>query len=122
MKTEELKFRTKEFALRIMKVVDALPKNANGRAIAGQVSRSGTAIAANYRAALRARSDAEFAAKLGVVVEESDETLFWIELIIESELLKKSRLEVLRKEADELTAIFCSMHKTSRRKIINQKS
>lgn len=114
MTPDKLKLRTKEFALRIMKLAGSLPNNVQGRAIANQIIRSGTSVAANYRAALRARSKAEFAAKIGIVVEESDETLFWIELIIESKLIKEKQLESLYKETDEMVSIFCSIAKSTK--------
>ena len=82
MDAEELKHRTKDFALRILKLVAALPKTIEGRAIGNQLVRSGTSVAANYRSACRARSRPEFIAKLGVVLEEADETLLWLELIV----------------------------------------
>ena len=85
MTTAELKARTKEFALRVIRLVDALPNTVKGRAIANQITRSATSIAANYRAACRTRSRAEFIAKIGVVEEEADETAFWLELIIDSD-------------------------------------
>src|SRR5438309_9658915 len=106
MTAEELKTRTKEFALRILKLVAALPKTIEGRAIASQLVRSGTSVAANYRAACRARSRSEFVAKMGVVLEEADETQLWLELIIESKLLPVRRVEPLLEEANELVAIF----------------
>jgi len=84
MTTAELKARTKEFALRVIRLVDALPNTVKGRAIANQIMRSATSIAANYRGACRARSRAEFIAKIGVVEEEADETAFWLDLIIDS--------------------------------------
>jgi len=80
MDENELKQRTKRFALRVMKLVDVLPKNTVGRAIGGQLMRSGTSVGANYRAVCRARSKAEFIAKVGVVEEEADESAFWMEL------------------------------------------
>ena len=80
---QDMKDRTKQFALRIMKLVDSLPKTVAGKAIANQLIRSGMSIGANYRAACRGRSVAEFASKIGIVVEEADERCFWIELIIE---------------------------------------
>ncbi len=82
MNADELKERTKQFALRVVKLVTALPKTVEGRAIAGQIVRSGTSVAANYRAACRARSRTEFVAKIGIVLEEADETLLWLELIV----------------------------------------
>ncbi|MCL2339272.1 MAG: four helix bundle protein [Proteobacteria bacterium] len=114
MNSVELKNRTKDFALRIAKLVDALPKTLNGRAIGSQLIRSGTSVAANYRAALRARSQSEFISKIGTVVEEADETVFWLEFIIDSGLLKKSRIELLKKEAEELLSIFCATQISSK--------
>ena len=114
MNKDELKRRTKEYALRIIKLVEALPKTTTGRALGNQLIRSGTSVAANYRAALRARSKAEFIAKLGIIVEEADESEFWLELIIESKLLKKRLVEPLLKETNELIAIFVSTRKSSK--------
>ncbi|MCL2331097.1 MAG: four helix bundle protein [Proteobacteria bacterium] len=94
--------------MRIIKLVDALPKTTSGKAIAGQLVRSGTSVGANYRAALRARSKPEFVSKVGVVIEESDEALFWLDLIIEAEILPECKVAHLRKEADELLSIFCA--------------
>ncbi|PIE01874.1 MAG: four helix bundle protein [Acidobacteria bacterium] len=116
---QELKDRTKQFALRIMNLVDALPKTISAIAIGRQIIRSGTSVGANYRAACRGRSKAEFISKLGIVAEEADETCFWLELIIEGNLLPESKVQPLLKEADELTAIFVSSIKTSQQ---NQKS
>jgi four helix bundle protein len=106
MKADDLKKRTKQFALRILKLVAALPNNVQGRAIANQLVRAGTAVAANYRAACRGRSKAEFIAKLGTVEEEADESAFWLELIIEGGLLKQQVVEPLLTEANELTKIM----------------
>lgn len=117
MNKEELKKRTKNFALRIIKLVNALPKNQTGLVIGNQILRSGTSVAANYRAVCRARSKADFISKLGVVIEESDETTFWLELIIESELLRPESIELLLKESNEITAIMVSSKNT-----ISQKS
>jgi four helix bundle protein len=108
MNADDLKKRTKEFALRILKLVAALPKTVQGRAIANQLVRSGTAVAANYRAACSGRSKAEFIAKLGTVEEEADESAFWLELIIEGELLKENLVTPLLNEASELTKIMAS--------------
>jgi four helix bundle protein len=108
MKADDLKRRTKQFALRILKLVAALPNNVQGRAIAGQLVRAGTAVAANYRAACRGRSKAEFIAKLGTLEEEADESAFWMELIIEGGLLKAKQVESLLTEAIELTKIMAS--------------
>jgi four helix bundle protein len=116
---KELKDRTKQFALRIMNLVDGLPKTTSAITIGRQIIRSGSSVGANYRAACRGRSKAEFISKLGIVVEEADETCFWLELIIEGKLLPEARVRPLLKEADELTAIFVSSIKTSQ---TNQKS
>jgi four helix bundle protein len=114
MNSEELKARTKQFALRVMKLVGALPKTTVGRAIGGQLVRSGTSVGANYRAACRARSKAESAAKLGTVAEEADETCFWLEPIVEGGLLPEKRVSSLLEEANALTAIFTSAVRTSK--------
>jgi|SRR5438876_10920921 len=110
----DLKKRTKAFALRILKLVDALPKTTVGRALASQIVRSGTSIAANY-AACRARSTADFIAKMGIVEEEADETLFWLELLEESELVSATKLAAIKQEANELIAITIASIKTARR-------
>ena len=112
MDKEELKARTKDFGLRVMRLVDALPKTTSGRAIANQLIRSGTSVGANYRAACRARSNKEFIAKLGVVLEEADESVFWLELIRDGELLTAKLVESLLSEANELTAIFSATLRT----------
>ena len=91
----DLKRRTKAFALRILKLIDALPKTTAGRA--SQIVRSGTSVAANYRAACRAKSPADFIAKMGIVEKESDETLFWLELLEESELVSATKLAAIKK-------------------------
>ena len=106
MKADDLKKRTKQFALRILKLVAALPNTVEGRAIAGQLVRAGTSVAANYRAACRGRSKAEFIAKLGTVEEEADESAFWMELIIEGGLLPSHKVESLLAEAVELRKIM----------------
>jgi four helix bundle protein len=106
MTPDELKKRTKQFALRILKLVAALPNTVQGRAIASQLVRSGTAVAANYRASCRGRSKAEFIAKIGTVEEEADESAFWLELIIEGGLLRQKVVQPLLTEAGELTKIM----------------
>jgi four helix bundle protein len=88
MNADDLKKRTKQFALRILKLVEVLPNTVAGRTIGGQLARSGTSVGSNYRAACRGRSRAEFIAKLGIVEEEADESAYWLELIIEGALLK----------------------------------
>jgi four helix bundle protein len=119
MTTDELKARTKEFALRVIRLVDVLPNSVKGRAIANQIMRSATSVAANYRAACRARSRAEFIAKIGVVEEEADETGSWLELIIDSNIRGKTQIEPLLKEAGELVAIMAASRKSA---IGNRKS
>ena len=116
MTNEELKKRTKNFALVLIKLVEDLPNTNIGRTIANQITRSGTSVAANYRAACRARSNADFISKITIVEEECDETLFWLELIVEADLLKKEKLHDIIKEADELTAIFTASGKTAKRR------
>src|SRR4030095_14562749 len=119
LRTADLKARTKQFALRVMKLVDAMPRTIQGLAIANQIIRSATSVAANYLAACRARSRAEFVAKLGVVEEEVDESCFWLELIIDSGLLTEERIRPLVSEAGELVAIMAASRKSA---IGNRKS
>jgi len=111
----ELQKRTKQFALRVLKLVAALPKDAPGRAIAHQLTRSGTSVGANYRASCKARSRAEFVAKIGVVEEEADESAYWMELIIEGSLLKPRLVAALLGEANELTAIMAASRRSAAR-------
>src|SRR5581483_6492220 len=111
---QQLRDRTKLFALRILRLYTALPKRGDAQAIANQLVRSGTAVAANHRAACRARSPKEFTAKLGVVVEEADESQFWLELLVDSGIVRKQKLQQLLNEARELTAIFTSAHHTAK--------
>ena len=123
MTERELLARTKQFALRIFTLVGALPKTIQGRAVAAQLIRSGTSVAANYRAACRARSKPEFIAKLGVVEEEADESAFWLKLIMETNLLSASKMEPLLSEASEIVAIMASSKKTATKsQIANRKS
>ena len=116
----ELRNRTKQFALRVLKLCDSLPKTEAARAISRQLLRSGTSVAANYRATSRARSRAEFVAKMGVVVEEADESVFWLELLVESGMIAKARLNDLVAEANELVSIFVASQKTARGKSIGR--
>ena len=113
MNKAEMISRTKAFTLRVLKMVDHLPNTIAGRAIGTQLVRSATSVGANYRAACRGRSRAEFAAKLGTVAEEADESLYWIELISDGGLLPNPKIKQLRAEADELTAIFTAARRTS---------
>jgi four helix bundle protein len=120
MNKEELKSRTKEFALRVIKLVNNLPKTQTGKVVGNQLLRSGTSVGANYRSALRARSQLDFVYKLGLVEEEADESFYWMELIVESNLMPIDKVKNLMQEADELTAIFASAIITSKKK--NHKS
>ena len=113
-KPEELRERTKQFALRIVQVFRSLPRTGEGQIIGKQLLRSGTSVAANYRAACRSRSRTEFIAKIGIVAEEADETAFWIEFLSDAKVIKKERLEKLLNEAHELTAIFTASRKTAK--------
>lgn len=114
MTPKELKDRTKRFAVNTVRLCRELPPTLDSRRIGGQLIDSSTSVAANYRAACRARSRAEFIAKLGIVLEESDESLFWLELLVETELVALARAERLLKEADELTAIFTAAVETAK--------
>ena len=113
-KTFDLADRTKEFALRAIRLYRALPKSAETGVIGRQLLRSATSVGANYRAARRARSRAEFRAKMGVVEEEIDEALYWMQLLVESGIVKRERLQALMQEADELAAIVVASIKTSK--------
>ena len=115
MDRDELQERTKKFALRIIKLVEALPNTVTGRTIGYQLVKAGTSIGANYRAACRGRSKAEFNSKLHIVLEEADESAFWLELIIEANLLPENRIQSLLTEANELTAIFARSSYTAKR-------
>ena len=111
---EELRQRTKEFALRVIKLFRALPRTEEARVLGKQILRSGTAVAANYRSACRARSRADFVSKVGITVEEADETAFWLELLVDANIVKKDRMENLLVEADELVRIFQASRTTAK--------
>ncbi len=112
MNESEMKARTKAFAIRVLNLIEALPETRSGRIIASQLGRSGTSVGANYRAVCRAKSAADMAAKLSIVEEEADECAFWLEVIAEVRLLTETKVESLRKEADELTAIMVASRLT----------
>jgi len=114
-KSAELQHRTKRFALRILGLIARLPNTIGGRVLANQLARSATSVGANYRAACRARSRAEFASKLGIVAEEADESLYWLELIRDGNFLLQKKIASLLAEADELTAIFTSGRRSASR-------
>src|SRR3954469_12357292 len=113
MTENELKKRTKAFALRVIKVAGTLSKDFVGRRLGDQLLRAGTPVAANYRAACRARSTADFVNKLGIVEEESDESALWMELLMEAGLVPGKKLEKLLDEANQLTAIIVASRKTA---------
>jgi four helix bundle protein len=113
MTTDELKARTKKFALRVMTLIDVLAETVKGRRIANQIMRSATSVAANYRAACRARSPAEFISKIGVVEEEADESAFWLELIIDSKIRRTKQIAPLLEEVNELVAIMAASRKSA---------
>jgi four helix bundle protein len=122
----ELKDRMKAFALRIIRVVRSLPAGAGGRVIGHQLLRSGLSVAANYRVVRRARSRSEFLAKLSIVIEEADESGFWLELLVDAGLISESKLKELTSEANQLVAIFNASRTTAKKgvqsTIDNQKS
>ena len=113
MTTDELKSRTKQFALRVVTLVEALPNSVRGRVIADQITRSATSVGANYRATCRARSRAEFIAKIGLVEEEADETGFCLQLISESKIRRARQIVPLLREANELVAIMAASRKSA---------
>ena len=117
MTSEELKSRFKSFAIRIIRLVDCLPSTTSGKVLGNQIIRSGTSPGANYRAACVAKSDKDFVNKLKIVEEELDETLYWLDLITETELLKPKLLVELRKEANELLLITRSSILTKKKKM-----
>lgn len=110
---QAMMLRTKQFALRIIRLVQSLPKTQEANVIGKQLLRSGTSVAANYRAACRARSVAEFKSKISIVVEEADECLFWMELLMESEIVKSSLLENLYHESEEILKIVAVARKNA---------
>lgn len=120
MTTNELKLRTKNFSLTIIDLVEKLPNSISVRVVANQIVKSGTSVGANYRAVCRARSDREFVSKMNIVLEEADETLFWIEIIMDKQWINKPELEVIWKEGNKLTAIFVSSLKTVNDRISTQ--
>lgn len=117
---KELKDRTRQFALRVLRLFRSLPQSPEGHILGQQLIRSATSVAANYRAACRAGSNRDFICKLGVVEEEADESLFWLEFIADAGLIDAAKLRDLISEASQLTAIFVASKKTAKHN--NQKS
>ena len=113
---EKFKKRTKAFSLRVIKLFQSLPNTVEAQILGKQVLRSATSVAANYRAACRGRSTAEFAAKIGVALDEADESQFWLELLEESGIVPSERLIQLRQEVGAITAILTSIRKSSYKK------
>ena len=121
MNKEDLKNRTKRFAVETIHFVNTLPKCKSNDVISYQVLKSATSVAANYRASLRGRSSAEFISKLNIVLEEADESMFWFEMIEETnDKIDTTKLKKLHKESDELTAIFTSSLKTARKNLTSK--
>jgi four helix bundle protein len=116
MNPGELKQRTKDFGKRVIKMIEALPKNTTTTVIGRQLLRSATSVGANYRAVCRAKSRADFVAKLGIVEEECDESLYWIEMLVETNQIKPALVSNLAKEGEEILAIVVTSAKTARMK------
>ena len=116
MTPDELKKRTKQFGLRVIRLVESLPDTKTAATIGYQLLRSGTSVGANYRAACRGRSRAEFIAKLGTVEEEADESAYWLEMLVEAKIVKIASVAKLHAEADALTAIMVKSRQTAKRK------
>lgn len=109
--SSELKLRTKQFSISIFEIVDLLPNKASVKVVSYQLAKFGSSVGANYRAACRARSDKEFIAKMNIVLEESDETMFWLEIIKEFGWIDSNVVEKLLNESNELTSIFVTILK-----------
>jgi four helix bundle protein len=112
----DLKARTKQFAIRVIRLCERLPSRPAARVIARQLLRSATSVGANYRAVCRARSDADFVSKMGIVLEEADESAYWLELLVETDMVTPSTLAPLQQEAEELVAIFAASRITAQSK------
>jgi four helix bundle protein len=115
-KAQELLKRTQDFALRIMKLYEALPKKEVARVLGRQVLRSGTSIGANYRAVCNSRLKREFFAKLSIVVEEADETIYWLELLVKGGIVPEKRMTEIMDEATQLVKILSASRRTARRR------
>jgi four helix bundle protein len=116
MEETYLKERTKSFALNVIKLVESLPKGRTADVIGRQLLDAGTSVGANYRAACRARSPADFISKMGIVEEEADETIYWMELLVKARLLQENDISALLEEANQILAMTVSSIKTARRK------
>ncbi len=116
MTQEEMKARTKQFALRVIRLVESLPNGKTANVIGNQLLRSGTSVGANYRASCRAKSTADSVHKLSIVEEEADESIYWMELLVEGKIIKENLLENLMNEADQILSIIVSSIKTIKEK------
>lgn len=114
MNADDMKERTRAFALRVIRLAESLPNTPTAKMVRNQMLRCGTSVGANYRAACRARSRADFVFKMGIVKEEADETMYWIQLLIDAELIRRERVVDLLQESDEILAIVVSSIKTAR--------
>ncbi|MDH5607090.1 MAG: four helix bundle protein [Anaerolineae bacterium] len=117
MNSDELKKRTKDFGIRVIRLVESLPTKKSANMIGHQLMRSATSVGANYRSACRGRSKAEFIAKLGISIEKADESLYWMEIILDTGLAAENQISDLMKEAHELVAILTAAVKTARSNI-----
>jgi four helix bundle protein len=116
----DLKLRTKKFSLQILEIVDLLPISIATKVVSYQIAKSGTSVGANYRASCRSRSDNEFVSKMNVVLEESDESMFWLEIIQEKKWINNEIVDLAWKEANELTSIFVAILKNTKARIYNK--
>jgi four helix bundle protein len=114
MKSEEMKARTRAFALRVIRLAESLPNTPTAKVIRDQMLRCGPSVGANYRAARRAKSRPDFVSKMGTVEEEADETIYWMELLIDAEIVKRARIADLLDEADQILSIVISSIKTAK--------
>jgi four helix bundle protein len=121
MPERDLKARTRRYAVQIVRFVDALPKCSTGSVIGRQLLRCGTSIGANYRSTAHAKSQRDFIAKMGIVEEEADETAYWLEILMETNMMDRNAIERLLKEANELTAISVSSIRTARNRLETEK-
>ena len=114
MNQEELKARTRAFSLRIIRLAESLPDTPIAKVVRNQLIRCGTSVGANYRAACRAKSKADFVSKMGIVEEETDETIYWMELLVDADIVKRPRIADLLDEADQILSIVISSIKTAK--------
>ncbi|MFO8014705.1 MAG: four helix bundle protein [Phycisphaerae bacterium] len=117
MTPDEMKTRTRQFALRVLHLVASLPRNRTGDVIGRQLLRAGTSVGANYRAACRSRTDKDFLARMGIVEEEADEVLYWLDLLTEADIVQAERLAELKAEGDEIPAMVVASIKTVKRRM-----